>query len=428
MIAGIPLVTLLVAGLAALAGIAYIIVVRRSPRVGLIAFLVVIAFVPVWVEVHALVTVSMASAAAGGAALALLSRKLPERWTFPDLVMGFLFLFAVAPLALSRISLNAALVVIFVWGTAYILGRVTLLNVAREDLFAWTAAILAIVAGLAVIEFFTGWHGLSQWGPANSNRTVWGTIQERGGLARAEGAFGHSIALGATLAMGAVLAVEARFSIRTRLILIAIMLGGAAVTLSRLGIACAALGLALCALRPPSERAREMRPWLVGLLGVGAVALLPFILGVLTEAGSEAAGSAAYRGNLLDLLPFVDLLGTTSAAYTAPDGTKYIGGFRSIDSQLLIFGLAYGWLTLGCVLLLLVLAIVAVWNRRGGVAAIAIVAQVPALATVALITQYAVFFWFVSGLAVASSALINHSRVGAPLAAKWPRELTKEKR
>ena len=38
------------------------------------------------------------------------------------------------------------------------------------------------------------------------------------------------------------------------------------------------------------------------------------------------------------------------------------------------------------------------------------VAQAPALVTVALITQYAVFFWFVLGLAVGAEQLRSHRR------------------
>lgn len=210
--------------------------------------------------------------------------------------------------------------------------------------------------------------------------------------------------------MGVVLAVEAKFRVAVRLLLIAVMLGGIAVSLSRLGLACAALGLLLSVVFPPSQRAREMRRGLVVTMVVGALVLVPFTVQILARAGSEASGSAAYRGNLLNLLPYVDLFGTTSEAYTAPDGTRYIGPFRSIDSQLLLFGLTYGWLVLGSAILLLLIAVIAMWRRSGGVATIAVVAQIPALATVALITQYAVFFWFVAGLAASSGVVSGRGR------------------
>lgn len=405
----VPLVLML--GLAATVGLGFLIIVRRSPRVGLIAFLLTLSFVPIWVEVNAvLISLSLVSAVGAGTAVALVTRRYPQRWSIADLLMSFVFISSLAPVLLGRISLNAALVVIFVWGTAYLLGRTALLNVRASDLYSWTSLLFGAVAVLAVVEFVSGWHGLSEWGPRNANRAVWGTIQQRGGLARAEGAFGHSIALGAVLSMGAVLTVEARFRRGIRLTLIALFVVGAAVTLSRLGLICSALGLVICVVFPPSERARELRAGLVALLAVGAAVLLPLSLGVLSDAGSEATGSASYRGNLLSLLPYIDLLGTTAAAYTAADGTRYIGPFKSIDSQLLIFGLTYGWMTLACVVVLLSLAVVVVLRSKADAATISVVAQIPALATVALITQYAVFFWFTVGLAIAGQELRARER------------------
>jgi hypothetical protein len=47
-------------------------------------------------------------------------------------------------------------------------------------------------------------------------------------------------------------------------------------------------------------------------------------------------------------------------------------------------------------------------TRRASAPAIALVAQIPALATVALITQYSTMVWFVAGLAV-------HAATGRPV-------------
>ena len=47
-------------------------------------------------------------------------------------------------------------------------------------------------------------------------------------------------------------------------------------------------------------------------------------------------------------------------------------------------------------------AILLVLTGRGSAATIAVVAQIPAFATVALITQYSIFVWFIIGLAVTS--------------------------
>ena len=84
----------------------------------------------------------------------------------------------------------------------------------------------------------------------------------------------------------------------------------------------------------------------------GAAVLVPFLLGVLS-ASDEAEGSAAYRGSLLSLVPYFRLFGVSDALEISVTGRAYFAGFRSIDSQLVLFGLSYGWITLGFVVLLL---------------------------------------------------------------------------
>lgn len=55
-------------------------------------------------------------------------------------------------------------------------------------------------------------------------------------------------------------------------------------------------------------------------------------------------------------------------------------------------------------LALLLVGIYLVFTRQAAPATIAVVAQIPNLLTVALITQYQIFFWFMVGLAVYSQA------------------------
>ncbi len=403
------------AALAGAVGLAFVAVVRRWPKAGVLAALLVIGFVPIWVGVEVVVFVPMASAVAGVVALALATRRVPL-WSFADLVLAFLFVSALAPLAIGRLSLASAFGVVSVWVTGYLLGRLAYGQAGREWVYGCVAAVFAVVAVLAVVEFATGWHGLASWGPANSAKVAWGTIQGRGGLERSEGAFGHSIALGASLAIAAALAVEARFRPVVRLLLIALASVGAAVTLSRTGLVCLGLGLLLGLVFLRSPAARELRRGLAVLLVVAAATLTPFVLGVLADAGAEAARSAGYRGNLLSLLPYVDLLGSSPAMQRSATGTLYFGGFQSIDSQLVLFGLSYGWLTLVWVLALLAMATVTVLVGRGNAAMVAVVAQVPALMTVALITQYALLVWFTVGLSVAAYAEHRRTSPGTSIA------------
>ena len=71
-------------------------------------------------------------------------------------------------------------------------------------------------------------------------------------------------------------------------------------------------------------------------------------------------------------------------------------------------------LPLAVVLLLLAILVGSVVIGRATPASVALVAQIPAFATVALITQYAAFVWFAAGLAVSAYA-VRYGRAAADL-------------
>ncbi|SDD56858.1 hypothetical protein [Auraticoccus monumenti] len=380
----------------------FLLVVRRSPRTGAVVWLLVVALVPIWVSVT--VVVGWSSVSVVGMALVaglLLSGHLPRHWNVGDLLFGALFVVSVAPAALGVMGISSLFGVLSIWVVGWLVGRLLGSTVGASWLSSAVAVVFAVVAVLALLEFVTGWHGLSEWGPSNSARAAWSRIQGRGGLERSEGAFGHSIALGCSLAMAMVLTLQARFRPAVRLILVVVMLAGAAVTMSRVSVLCSLLGLGLAVLFSRSAAVREVRRGLVVVLVVGGVVAALLAQSVYARAGAELEGSASYRGNLIPLLQQVQLLGPSPAMQRAADGTLYFGSFRSIDSQLILFGISYGGLTLLLVLALLAVGAVLVLTRRASLATIAVVAQVPALATVALITQYAHLTWFVAGLAIA---------------------------
>jgi hypothetical protein len=403
-LAGLGILAVVVAGIVA--------IIWRWPLGGITTFLLVIAFVPIWVIVPTpFITPSAASGVAGLVAIALALRSSTLlRWTFPDLLTVFLLVTATGPVLFGLVPVSSVLDVVTIWCTAYIVGRVVLLNVEADLLYAIIGVIFGLVGFLAMVEFFTGWHGLSSWGPYNGARVTWGSIQERAGLSRAEGAFGHAIALGSTLAMTSVLTLQARLPRFVRVVLIAFMVGGTGVTLSRGPLVCLGLGLVLALLFLHEKRVREVKPAVAVLSAAGLILVAPLILGVFSEAGAEARSSAEYRANLVSLLKVVETIGRSSAVQITPLDKTYIGGFSSIDNQMLIFGLNYGWLFIGLVVLLMLTAVFALVTGRGSTPCVAIVAQLPALVTVALITQYAVFFWFVLGLAIGAEQLRSQAR------------------
>jgi len=221
---------------------------------------------------------------------------------------------------------------------------------------------------------------------------------------RAEGAFGHSIALGATLAMGLPLALGSRLPHAVRAGTVVVLLAGAVVTFSRIGIGTSLIGLVLCVLLMRSQLTWRSRAALTALLAGAAVLAVPVIERVFSQAGQEASGSAQYRGSLLSLIPTMRLIGVSGAKESTADGARGFGGFQSIDSAAILAGLNYGTLVAGLLLGLMVAAAVLLLRREPGPAHIAMVAQIPAVLTVALITQYAMVFWFVAGLAVSGYA------------------------
>ena len=363
----------------------------------------VIAFIPIWVGVTVIAFVPLANVVAVLTAAALVVGTR-IRLNLGDLLVVFLVLVSLAPLAVGRLSVASAFGVLAVWVAGYLVGRLLPTRLSEETISTVVLGVFSLVAALAVVEFATGWHGLASWGPFNSGRLAWGPIQSRSGLDRAEGAFGHSIALGASLAMAVALSVGARVRPSLRLGAIFLMVLAVAATLSRISLLCAFLGIVLSATLLSQTRLNGARRGLAAALAAGLILLGPSLGSVFADAGEEASTSTSYRGDLISLLPHVDLLGYSDVMQVSASGTLYFGGFRSIDSELILLGLSYGWLTLGLAVVLLALATGMLVAGRGSPAIVAVVAQIPALAAVALITQYSLFFWFVVGLAVASPA------------------------
>lgn len=379
------------------------IVVRRHPRIGVGLWLLTVAFVPIWVSVDLIVGWSLIALIGIAVTLALVaSGPPPPVVTTIDLLMVALVATAVLPFFVGAQGLSPVFAVITIWLGPYVLGRIAAPAVGYPWISDAIAIIFTLVAVLAIVEFVTGWHGLGSWGPQNSARMVWGPIQERGGLPRVEGAFGHSIALGCSLAMSAVMTLTSRFASMVKLSMIVLQCGAIGLTFSRTALICAVTGLVLAValLTDVSRRAKAM---VVTALITGVVIVAPLLQDVF-DRSTEAAGSAAYRVDLFALVPDVALLGRSDAVQYAPDGRLYFAGFASIDSQFVLTGVTYGWMALALTVVMLAIASAVTVTRRGSSASVAVIAQVPALATVALITQYGYFFWFIAGVAAADAA------------------------
>lgn len=390
-LAFIPLSLALVGGLAA--------AVFFRPKVGVLLWLLTVAFVPFWMGAS-FVVYFMPTSLLGIVLLAAVRPGLP-RLGSADLVALFFFISCLAPLLVGGATQSTIFGALAYWLVAFLLGRLLPGKVDVQWIYTCAAVIFTVVAGLAVLEFFLGWNPFVTLGPANDLHVKWGNLQGRGSLVRAEGAFGHSIALGCSLALALPLTMAASLRVRTRLLMVVVLLGGVAVTISRISMLCAVLSVLLTTAFAAGIP-RQLKVGILALLAVAGAVLAPSFVAIFQSAGDEATNSANYRGDLLQLVPDIHSLGVSSAAYRSPTGELFFGRFQSIDSQFLFTGLTYGWFALISGLVLLAAGVIIVVLGRATPATVAVIAQIPALATVALITQYSMWFWFMAGLAVCS--------------------------
>ncbi|MGN8553064.1 UNVERIFIED_CONTAM: hypothetical protein OHV15_10815 [Microbacterium sp. SLM126] len=406
----IQLVALAAAAMVAVLGL--VLLIRRHPRWGMALWTVALFFTPIWLGASA--SGVFVSGLTAMTVIAIISGISPNlRWSNVDTVMVVLLLVILLAYAVGGSILGHVQDSVVMWFLPYVWGRIVLARVTEDWVAACiaTAAIAASLLGL--VEFLTS-QNLFLLLPGSSS-SIWGVLQVRGGLLRVEGAFGHSIALGGALAISAAFVLAVRWRPWVRVAALVVVGAATVLTFSRLGIIGFALTLVLGVLLLGAYAGRGLRITVLSILVVGAAAVVPTILDVFGAAGSEAEGSADYRVDLLGLTNSMVVLGISPDREVLATGEDYWAGFRSIDSALLLIGLRFGLLPLGVVLVLLAILVGSVVIGRATPASVALVAQIPAFATVALITQYAAFVWFAAGLAVSAYAL-RYRRDAAQLA------------
>jgi len=393
-----------------------LIIAHRSPRLALVAALCMICFVPIWIGARLGFNGNLFLPAAVLASLAAALVLLPVRSFRPSpidaVLVGLIVLAASSFITSDPVLALSFLVTPFTYFVSgYALGRIATARLGVDVVYRTVAVLFTIVAALAILEFATGVNPFVGLKVDNALFQEWGDIQLRGGLARAETAFGHSIALGASLALAIPLTIAARFPFALRLGMVGLMLAATVLTFSRIGIICAFLGLALSAIFLRDRlRGRERAGILIGG-GALAALLLPLVTDVFAVAGTEATNSANYRSDLFSLLSQTNLVGFSDSVHRSPSGKLTFGQFVSIDSQFVLTSVTTGSLALVIVGVALVAAILLLLRRRAEPATIAVIAQIPALATVALITQYAVLLWLVVGIAATSQSLLRSTRL-----------------
>lgn len=376
-----------------------VVLFRLRPRVALVAWFVVLAAVPVWVAAPHVPVLPQAVLG-----LLVVVAFLPHwgRLTAGDLVFGVLVVVSLVASLATWTPVDIPADVVLVWTVGYLTGRVLSARVGVDPVLRTAAVVLGIAGGLAVVEYVTRFDPFQRIVVHNALFDLWGSPNSRSGEWRAEGAFGHPIALGCSLAIGVPLALGSSLRSRSKLLVLVGLFGGAVVTFSRIALICASLGLLLSLVsRRTPLRLRTRAVVAAGVL-VAAVGVVPFVLATLNSSGAVAADSADYRGWLLDLVPGIAPIGLSSLYHAYPDGTVRFGTFASIDNALLLIGLRYGAIAVAVIVVALAAAATTVLRLRASAATVALVAQIPAFVSAALITQYAVLVWVLVGVAVTS--------------------------
>jgi len=386
------------AALALASAVVGVLVFRAMPRLTFVVWTIVLFFVPVWIGVQlgffwaALTLVTI---------LAIGANLHRIRWVAADTLVLVFVAISCGVFGLGRASLSAIVILLLEWIVPYIWGRLVL-GCLQMGFIASALGVAATVAAvLALIEFGTGSNPFVLLPALGPSYETWGVLQYRGGVLRAEGAFGHSIALGASLALATAFVLASRWRTFVKVVALGIITAAVVVTFSRIALVCLVItvGLSLVFQRSMSRGAR------VGVIVTAALAAtvaVPILSEVFLNAGSEAAGSAVYRADLFALVGQLNWFGA-SIDWDQLAGDVYLATYAgSVDNAFLVVALRFGIVPALLLVALMLMAVVSLLvPGRANTATIAVVAQIPALFSVALITQYGMFLWFVGGLAVA---------------------------
>lgn len=375
----------------------------RFPRRAVGTWAVVLCFVPSWLSLPVgpatlTPTTLVAILAAPGALLPLLTGRANLFRTgdvFPALFAALFVTSAVAfggePTVIVRTLVQGI--------AAYFVARYLVPGAG----LAWTTKVLAVcltaTAGWALIEYAADLHVFKSLDVGGEG--FWSAVQDRGGHARSEAAFGHSLTLAAALTIAVPFVLASEASQNVKLTALATLAAGGFASGSRVALIGIALGAAVSLIAKPGGLSNRTRWTVLACLLIAIGPAFSFSQERFASAGSEVTDSSDYRERLYtaavhDVRP----LGPAEHTRRASDGQLQYLEFGSIDSEIVFTALFVGWLPVGLFLLGLTGVLIRIFRRRAGPAEVALVALLPIIATVALITQMLPIVWFVVGLIV----------------------------
>jgi hypothetical protein len=373
---------------------------RERPRQAFVFYVFVLFLVPSWVQARFFVGLPPTAIAALIVAPAVIHVGVRSRIVAADWVLILIALISGFGAFTTLSPMYAFGAVLVQWVTAYLIGR--RLGWACGDRFVSNVIVIfaGIVGAWAVVEFAFDWHTFINL-PGTNGQQGWRNIQDRGGFARSEVAFGHSIILGGVLAM----TIPFVFSctLRFRYLYLVVIGAGVIMSLARGPMIAAVLTLALTIVLAPSAIGKGKRFATAAVAGAALFIAVPRILEIFNQTESDLESSSEYRWQVFSMLPAdMRIIGLANYVGVGQDGGTLYRSANSIDSTPLIIGMWWGWIAIAAVTVGMLIVIVRVISRKGGPAEIALVGQLPVLFTVAPITQYGSALWLMAGLAVAA--------------------------
>jgi len=377
-------------------------VFTSRPKLGFLAWLFSICAIPCWIGATAGIFLP---ATLIGSLIALTCLFVGARWSPGKVDLCVLVLLIASAFgvyfgsASGGSSVSAFVSMLTLWLPGYLVGRIVCERAGLSFVKASMAIAFGIVGLLAIAERLFGWHPFASQLGMNSLSEIWAPIQIRGGVERSEWAFGHAIALGGSLALAIPFLISSSLRTKTKLVLLALILGGVAATLSRGPMLAAGLTLVLALLTTKSLKKGHK---IVLLIAAGALGIFTAIsfAEVSDAAGSEVTDSSGYRVSLFNQLIWtLQPIGRSSAYTSGANNEVWYGNFSSIDNSFMALGLGFGWIAMVAVAIPFLTMGFRFLRGRASFAEVAMIGQIPVLVTVAMITQYQVLVWMVAGLA-----------------------------
>ncbi|MFJ4038190.1 O-antigen ligase family protein [Microbacterium sp. NPDC090007] len=385
----------------AIVGVFGAVVLRRRPTAALVVWLASLLFVPAWIGVDLGGIVPPATLAAVMLLPALIRARRSVKVHPLDVVITVAFallfaamLFAGAPGSSVRGTLMTLI-------PAYVVLRVLSAEIGIERAGRVFAVMATITAGWSIAEFLTGIHPFETL----ASTANWNDIQIRGGLARSEGALGHSIVMGGVLASAVPFALTMRARVGWKLAATALLLVGTLVTFSRGAIIAALLGLVLTLVLSPGRNLSALARGTItiGLLTL-AVFVAPQVLSVFDASEAETSASSLYRENVLAVFANdVSVFGLGRGIAQDQTGLVY-QGFNSIDNAYVLWLLQYGWIPTVLIFAASIMVAVGSFGWRSGAAGVSLIGLLVLASTVALILQLGPILFAVTALGVTAYA------------------------